>query len=197
MAVLLYCLVGLQNNSKPKSCACMQEPQHNSSTPVPSAKPRPDMRDRPHADSKFESPGNATSPSVATMLNPPLDRQALSSEVEHRQSKEVPKPASSKTQTAGPSLEHASSGCQQQSRLEPPQLPTAASGNTEQEQQQRVSNGPANRHLNEEADAEDIMPKSDDSASETSDLDEEDLEEEDEDESAESIYQVGPALVGF
>lgn len=127
-----------------------------------------------------------------------MDRQALSSEVEHRQSKAVlPEPASSKTQTAGPSLEHANSGCQQQSRLEPPQLPPAASGNTEQEQQQRVSNGPANRHLNEEADAEDVMHKSDDSASDTSDLDEEDLEEEDEDESAESTYQVGPPLVGF
>ena len=165
----------------------MQEPQHNSSTPVPSAAPRPDKRDTPHADSKTERPGNATSPSAAATLDPPLDRQALSSGVEHRQSEEVPEPAGSETRTAGPAPQHASSGSQQQSRLEPPQLPTAASGNTEQ---QRVSNGLANRHLSEEADAGTVMHKSDDSASETSDLDEEDLEEENEDESAESNYQV-------
>ena len=175
----------------------MQEPQHNSSTPVPSAVPRPDKRDTPHADSRTECPGNATSPSAATTLDSPLDRQAFSSEVEHRQSEEVPEPAGSKTRTAGPSSQHASSGSQQQSRLEPPQLPTAASGNTDVLQRQRFSNGPANRHLSKEADAEDSMHKSDANASETSDLDEEDLEEEDEDESAEGTYQVGPILVDF
>ena len=190
----IYCLSG----HRLIVCVLLQDAQHNSSTPVPSAQHSASIQDRqnavpPSAVDQHDSLDASTSSSipVARKLASTVNVQKSSVEAEQRETPNSSKPERRDTKPFTPSGSKGDSDSLQQNGLEQAQQPSNAQGKAQQPRQQRV-NGLTNRHLSEEDDAEDAQHQKDDNALEGSDEDDIDDEEEDEeeDETAGRSYQV-------
>lgn len=176
----------------------LQDAQHNSSTPVPSAQHSASMQGRqnavpPPAFDQHHSlyPSSSSSVPVARKLASTVDVQKSSTEAEQRETSNSSKPDSRDVKPLAPSVGNGDHTSLKQNGLEQPQQPLDTHGKAQQPRQQRV-NGLTNRHLSEEEDAEDAQHNKDDNASEASDGDdiEDEEDDEEEDEAAQSSYQV-------